>query len=428
MTRLGVRADRYLAVALAGSLLAVFVVMLRASHPAEPVTLPAALPLPQAAASQPAFAPADPAGAPLPSPSATSPDCVPAPPWVVGAPDRTSTPAPGVMVRSWHGAGHDREPLRVVAVEVATARAHLSVAVPARFGLVLDTPELTRRARAVLGLNGDYFDPGPAGAVPRGVEVRHGAVLFAPAGRTNGVGVDQNGGVHAGSLHVDGAVLATVGGSTRQLQVTSVNTGHPADRGIAVETAFGAAQPRRATWYVRVHRGVAVSSSVRDLGAPTGDDVLLMAPAAERAALAWITTGARVRITTSVRTDDGTALAEALGSSTPILAGSAPLVTCVGTFGTGARPRSVLAWNARRAKLWLITVNCLAPGTSGAGVLGVTYYATADIARRLGASDAVLLDGGHSTTLAIRGDATRSDAPPAAPMRPVTNAFVVVPA
>jgi hypothetical protein len=175
-----------------------------------------------------------------------------------------------------------------------------------------------------------------------------------------------------------------------------------------------------------VHDGVAVSSSAADPGAPAGDDVLLSAPDTERDALARITKGSRVRISTETRTEDGVPLVEALGSSGPVLQDGAITAPCTGTFGTGARPRSVLAWDDRRARTWLITVNSVDRGESGTGVQGLTYGETADLTRRLGATDAVLLDGGHSTSLAVRDGRRRVDAPASAPERPVANAVLVV--
>jgi len=422
-----VSAGRLASVALSGTaLLLVALAVIGALTPTAPVVLPTTpvdLPAARAQPSQPQR-PGEERPGEL-RPGELRPGCDPAPSWLDATPDRTSRPAPALLVRSWHGAGHDGARLRVVAVQVDTARAHLSVAVPVRLGAVLSTADLTRRAHAVLGMNGDYFDRGPAGAFPRGVEVRRGVVLHAPAGPTKGVGVDAHGGIHAGDLTVEGSVEAATGARVAPLAVTSVNTNRPAERGVGLRTAFGGTRSWNAVWYVLVHRGTVVASSAGDPGPPSGTDVLLQAPPAEQAALAAITTGTRVRITVGVRTADGVRLTEAMGSSDPVLEGAAITASCTGTFGTGKRPRSVLAWDGAHAQLWLITVNSVTPGESGTGVHGLTYSETADLARHLGATDAVLLDGGHSTTLVVPGDGSRADAPSSAPVRLVANALVV---
>jgi len=391
------------------------------------VGLPVLLVLPAGEAAATLEAPGAPPRVPVP---ALPQHCRAAPSWVDATPDSTASPAPGLTVRTWSGAGGDRVPLRVVAAEADTVRINVSVAVPARFGAVLDTTELVGRSGAVVGVNGDYFESGAAGAVPRGVEVQHGVVLFGPAGSTKAVGVGVDGAVHAGYVHVTGNVVTTGAGPAVRLPVTSVNVASPASSGVAVQTAYGSAQPRRGTWFVRVRGGTVVSSSPHDPGRPTGGDLLVMAPAAARAALAKVAVGAHVEVTTGVQGADGVGLTEAVGSSSPVLTGGAVVVACTGSYGTGWRPRTVVAWDNRRARVWLITINATSSGASGTGVRGVTYGEAADLARRLGATGAVLLDGGHSTTAALRerGGVRRIDAPASARMRPVPDGVVLAPA
>jgi len=387
--------------------------------------LPVLVVLPAGQAAATLEAPGAAPSSPLP---ARPRNCRAAPSWVDATPDSTASPAPGLVVRTWSGPGRDRVPLRVVAAQADTVRFSLSVAVAPRFGSVLDTTALVDRSGATFGVNGDYFESAAAGAVPRGVEVQHGVVLFGPAGTTKAVGVGTDGALHAGYVRSTGSVVVTGAGPAQQLPVTSVNTASPSS-GIAVQTAYGSAQPRRGAWFVRVHSGVVVSSSSRDPGRIAGSDLLLLAPPAQRAALAKVAVGAHIEVRTEVRGADGVALTDAVGSSAPILTRSAIVVACTGDYGTGWRPRTVVAWDNRRAQVWLITINAMSRGASGTGVRGVTYGEAADLARQLGATDAVLLDGGHSTTAALRGGGGvhRIDAPATAGMRPVPDAVVLAP-
>jgi exopolysaccharide biosynthesis protein len=63
------------------------------------------------------------------------------------------------------------------------------------------------------------------------------------------------------------------------------------------------------------------------------------------------------------------------------------------------------------------------------GRWGLTYHQVAELARRLGATDAALLDGGGSTTVVIRrgGGIARVDATGRIPQRAVPNGLVLVP-
>jgi exopolysaccharide biosynthesis protein len=87
----------------------------------------------------------------------------------------------------------------------------------------------------------------------------------------------------------------------------------------------------------------------------------------------------------------------------------------------------MIAWDARRTRLWLIVVT----GRTRGGPVsryGLTYRQVTEVARALGASEAVMVDGGGSSTMAVRSGRLvhRVDAPARAPQRPVPNALVIV--
>jgi exopolysaccharide biosynthesis protein len=87
----------------------------------------------------------------------------------------------------------------------------------------------------------------------------------------------------------------------------------------------------------------------------------------------------------------------------------------------------MVAWDAARRRVWLLVVTGSGPG-SAVSRYGATYRQIAQAARALGASDAVMLDGGGSSTMAVRsgGRAWRVDAPAGTLQRPVPDVVVLV--
>lgn len=113
-----------------------------------------------------------------------------------------------------------------------------------------------------------------------------------------------------------------------------------------------------------------------------------------------------------------------LGGLREIIGGS-PLLLANGVYGfpvhhsDGRKARTVLGWDAER--ILLVTVDGGRPGWSQ----GVTYREAADLLAWLGATDALNLDGGGSTTTVAWG-ALRSW-PQQDTQRPVASALVVMP-
>jgi exopolysaccharide biosynthesis protein len=79
--------------------------------------------------------------------------------------------------------------------------------------------------------------------------------------------------------------------------------------------------------------------------------------------------------------------------------------------------------------VWLLTVDGRGQHAP-VSRYGATYLQVAGLAKALGATDAVMLDGGGSTTMAMRdadGGVRRIDAPSDTPQRPVPDGLVVIP-
>jgi exopolysaccharide biosynthesis protein len=106
--------------------------------------------------------------------------------------------------------------------------------------------------------------------------------------------------------------------------------------------------------------------------------------------------------------------------------GGRDLAPCVRS-AVQSRPRTMIAWNAARTQLWLIVVGGRARGVP-VSRYGLSYRQVTEVARSLGASEAVMVDGGGSSTMAVRAgrEVQRVDAPAEAPQRPVPDALVLV--
>jgi len=358
------------------------------------------------------------------TPAALPRGCHAAPSWVDSTPDSTLTPALGVTVTSWHGSSSYGAPLRVVVAAASAAHASFATVTAPRLGSAVPTTALTSTSGAVVGLNGDYFTWGPTGQIPLGVQVSGGVVRFAPATPTRAVGLGADGQLHYAYVRVSGSAVVTAAGSSHRIALSAVNA--PSSTGVSLVTGYGAKQPRRGGWFVLVRAGVAVSSSARDPGGPRGDDVLLVTSAARRALLSGVRAGNQVAVKAAVVNQDRLVMTEAVGSGAEIVRRKAVVADCTSTLGRSTRPRTVLAWNASDGRMWFVAVQSVGSGRSHPGNLGLTYGETADLIRKLGATDAALLDGGGSTTLAVRqsGRVVRVDAPAASPQRPVTDAMV----
>jgi exopolysaccharide biosynthesis protein len=157
-------------------------------------------------------------------------------------------------------------------------------------------------------------------------------------------------------------------------------------------------------------------------------DVLLAGSGAVGRALRAVPVGARVAVAFAVVTDAGVRLREAVGSGSVMLRGGRDLATCDGS-GDVSRPRTLLAWDAARSRIWLLTVDGRG-WEAPVSRYGLTYRQMTEAARALGASEAVMVDGGGSTTMALRGAdgvVRRVDAPANAPQREVPDGLVLVP-
>jgi exopolysaccharide biosynthesis protein len=117
----------------------------------------------------------------------------------------------------------------------------------------------------------------------------------------------------------------------------------------------------------------------------------------------------------------------ALGRGPLILQNKKVVITCNGNEEQ-IRPRSVIAWNTK-GQIWFFTatsgINMI---DNGFRVGGATAHQMAEIAQQFGATEAVRVDGGGSTTMIIKSKGTlqRLDLPNEAWQRPIPVGIAMV--
>jgi hypothetical protein len=358
--------------------------------------------------------------------------CLAPPRSLTGTPDRTVRLAGGVLVHGWDGVNRRGSAVTLTVADGTLTRLRPVAAVPARLGAAASTTALAGQVRAVVGVNGDFFDYDGAGAaVTPGPQVRAGVAQRVPAGWSPFLGVGADGRLRAQDLRVTGLVTlppAAPGRAVRRLPVGAVNAAVlPRDRVTVVTSYRNAARPV-AGWEVVLRRGLVVWSGRRAGYGPGGrfggTDLLLAGTGVAGTALRSLRLGQRVPVAYRVLARDGSTVTEAIGRGGVVVTGGRTVARCDGA-GTRSRARTLVGWNAA-GRVWLLAVDSGGASVPVGGP-GLTYYETAELARRLGATEAVLVDGGGSTTLVgVVGRVTRLDAPDRVPQRPVPNGFALV--
>lgn len=122
-----------------------------------------------------------------------------------------------------------------------------------------------------------------------------------------------------------------------------------------------------------------------------------------------------------------------MGYSARILQDSAVTVAC-SPYTEPLRPRTALAWNESGTRWLVVVTSGLADPPDGVRVGGSSVPALANWLAHLGATDAVLFDGGGSTIMLTSGpgpdggnEVIRRDLPQSAWQRPIPAALAVVP-
>jgi exopolysaccharide biosynthesis protein len=292
------------------------------------------------------------------------------------------------------------------------------------------TSSMCRRRGCLLGVNGDFFSKG----MPVGGVVSLGRLLRSPARTRPHVAFGEDGSLALGKLQWSGSV---VGSDDRSLRIDGVNVRRSANQIVLYTPAFGHSTKTPGGVEIGV-RSVDGSGLVRlDRDATVriyrwGRGNLYIPP--DGAVLSGHGRGAtelrnlwrRVAagstapdIVIGVRARDG--VAESLGGKGVLLRkGKLHMPRGGGAFATGLHPRTVLGWN-KRGDVWLVAIDGRRPGYSR----GISLRGAAVLMRRFGATEALNLDGGGSTTFVVTGRVVNR--PSGGQERPVADALLVVP-
>jgi hypothetical protein len=378
--------------------------------------------------------------------------------------------APGVR---WIRIVREGGPWRVNVLAVAPAARVVVAPAGDAVGERARPSAVSRRMRAVAAVNGGYFagDGNPVGALAAG-----GSMLSEPVGGRSALLLGAAGSRRVAAVRFAGS--AAVGGTTRLLDGINRAPGlipacggrggdRPTERPDAATTCtdsselvaftpeWGARTPRRPGSLDAVVRDSAVVGLRAGGGTAVPlDGTVLTATGGARTLLDGTGVGAPVELDPSIRTrPPAPAVEPAAGSparaasSTGLaapadIAGGGPRLLAAGrvrvrssaegfaplsapwfhgAFVAARHPRTLAGVRAD-GTLLLVTVDGRRAGWSA----GVTLNEAARAMRSLGARDALNLDGGGSTAMAVRGRTVNRPSDPTGE-RPVSDALVVLP-
>lgn len=318
----------------------------------------------------------------------------------------TDTVARGVVHRKF---ADRRGPRAIDVLDVDRALCWTVVAMKGHAGAVGRTTTsalaaAVGRSMPVAGaVNADFFLFDPPG-LPTGAHVSNGRVVAGPGTRPV-FAVDSAGRPWTGFLSVIGAAVSALD----SMPITSWNRIAPAGLawfdaayGPSVDTLTGAVRVVLAAGSGLVQ---VVDSGPRATPIPSSGGVLVLGPRAASPLRERFLLSARARGRFAVQVR----LApfhprEAVGGFPILVRDSQELAGLdsagAATFAPARHPRTLLAWSAGGRRLLLVTIDGRQPGHS----VGATLRESARLALDLGATDAINLDGGGSTTMVVRRD------------------------
>lgn len=273
------------------------------------------------------------------------------------------------------------------------------------------TTGLCARVGCLLAVNGDFFDP--ATGIPRGGLIIDGEVVRSPVAGHHQLMWNDQGWMTVGDVTLAGRLATT---DLREITFSTVNVPRPPDgvtlytpawgpstgtRGgveIAFEIVEGSGPLRlESTYVVRM----AARDDDGDIAIPadgfvlSGDGVgaIALATAWDRAATGLSSDRALLRLEASLP------VRHAVGGAPVLVSGGEVVVPDDPTgFLRGRHPRTAVGRTADGAVL-LVTVDGRQPGAAS----GVTARELAELMVAMGATDAINLDGGGSTTFVVGG-------------------------
>lgn len=274
------------------------------------------------------------------------------------------------------------------------------------------TSAMCRRVGCIAAVNGDFFLPSgePVGAV-----VQSGRVQRSPEVGHYQLGVSSTGGMSAGTAGWSGRLVSADLGS---IDLNGVNR-HPAAGGVTLYTPeYGPSAPAATPAAQIVLRIVEIppllDSGQTELVEMVGfsertdatpiptDGAVLLGQGAGADVLRGLWARSRTHLLgprALFRIETTPPVLESVGGSPILLREGRIVVVADGSdLVMGRHPRTMVAWND--AESFLVVVDGRQPDYS----VGLTLLEAADLMQRLGALEAINLDGGGSTTLSVAGE------------------------
>jgi len=345
--------------------------------------------------------------------------------------------APGIeheeILREAGGAGSagERWIIHVLVLDPRRARLTVARAMDEVVG-VEPTSSLAARAGALAAVNGGYFrTSGLYRGEPSGMLAFGERVLSEPSGPRAELAISNAGGriqLAMGQIEVGISVFVDGGGAR---PVDGINRPRGKDELILFTPEFHRTTltgPEGIEAIVREKSIVAVHDGAGSGAIPPDGWVLSAAGAAGRWGREHFRTGARVEIRMDTNSDPALPfVAEfTIGGGPRLVKSGRPLAEAEAAaeafnedFIRKRHPRTAIGVRGD-GRLVIVTVDGRQPGKS----VGMTIRELSDLMSGLGCVDAINLDGGGSTTMAVRGKAVNHPSDPAGE-RPVSDALLV---
>jgi hypothetical protein len=286
----------------------------------------------------------------------------------------------------------------VLTADLSDPRLTVGLLTPPHVGQVETVTRMATAQHAFAGVNGDFFDINNTGA-PRGIEVSNGQLVKGPWTDPQpwrpSVGVDVNNIGRIVNAYLDGKVTLPSG----QLPLDGLNQEQAPPNGLAVFTpAWGTAS--RAFYNVtKVHEVAVVNGIVATHGpGPIPDNGFVLAGTGSDADLvAALHIGDAVSVTYGPRTEPAGDFRTLMGvRDVAVKDGQVQTLD-----DTALNPETAIGFSQDGKNMQLLVID----GRSTAS-RGVTEQQLARIMRQRGAYNAVIIDGGGSSTLVSRNAGT----------------------
>lgn len=311
--------------------------------------------------------------------------------------ERTRPVAPGLDLTSF-----DRYDARgwirvdALTADLSTPGLRLDYASPGKVSSTAPLTSSLHRDRAVAGVNGDFFDIGDTGApLGVGVDRQRGVLHGSSTGWVNSFTLDAQNAAAVARTYLEASIVRR---GKRPIPVTNLNSATVATNGIGLYTsAWGndarnrvlpGASARREVVVVRGR--VRANRKALGQGPIARDTMVLVGTGNGARQLRSLRRGTRVSVKYGVNTE---ATQVAIGGGAFLLRRG----DVVAPPDPAMHPRTAIGVDTDKNQVIIVTVD----GRQGHS-RGLTLQETAVLLRRLGAEEALNLDGGGSSTMLAR--------------------------